>query len=268
MIDRGRHNVLGVRVSALDYEATVEQIVSAARQGRPLAVSALAVHGLMTGALDHEHRYRLNQFDILAPDGQPVRWALRWLHQVRLPDRVYGPTLMLKTCQRAAIEGLPIFLFGGKAELLDTLQRRLLERFPDLRIAGVMPSKFRTLEGPAERDEVAGAIRDSGARITFVGLGCPRQEVWGYEFREAIRMPLLAVGAAFNFHAGELSQAPAALQKRGLEWAYRLAAEPRRLWRRYLLLNPLFLAMIAAQLTGLRRYEDAGLPPTREVLYG
>ncbi|MCA9178109.1 MAG: WecB/TagA/CpsF family glycosyltransferase [Planctomycetales bacterium] len=269
MQDLGRHSVLGVNISALDYEAAVDQIASAARELRPLAVSALAVHGLMTGALDKQHRFRLNQFDILAPDGQPVRWALRWLHGVSLPDRVYGPTLMLKTCERAACDGLPIYLFGGTRELLDDLQASLLSRYPNLPIAGAMPSKFRRLRDREERDELVKSIRDSGARITFVGLGCPRQEVWGYEFREAISMPCLAVGAAFNFHAGQLSQAPPTLQRLGLEWLYRLCAEPRRLWRRYLLLNPLYLAMLATQFCHLSRYDSSHDPaPAEEILYG
>src|SRR5262249_36818982 len=134
MIDRGKRNVLGVRVDAVDYEAALERIITAARERRPLAVSALAVHGVMIGVLDREHRYRLNRFDLLVPDGQPVRWALNWLHRSQLPDRVYGPTLMLKTCARAAEEGLPIFLFGGTAELLSALEANLLGRFPTLRI--------------------------------------------------------------------------------------------------------------------------------------
>lgn len=268
-VDHGRHSVLGVNVSALDYEAAVDKIVQAANAERPLAVSALAVHGLMTGALDHEHRHRLNHFDILAPDGQPVRWALRWLHGIRLADRVYGPTLMLKTCERAAAEGIPIFLFGGKEELLDDLRTGLLQKYPQLQIAGVMPSKFRRLRGREEAKEVAAVIRESGARITFVGLGCPRQEVWGYEFREALGMPLLAVGAAFNFHAGQLPQAPRFLQDRGLEWLYRLVAEPGRLWKRYLLLNPLYVAMTTLQWLGLKSYDSANDPPPQEeVLYG
>lgn len=268
MIDLGRHNILGVKISAVDYEASVEQIAEAAREGRPLGVSALAVHGLMTGALDREHLYRLNQLDLLVPDGQPVRWALRLLHGVKLPNRVYGPELMLRTLQRAERDRLPIFLFGGAAELLDELQQRLRTLYPELQIAGTQASKFRCLT-PEERDETIARIRDSGARITFVGLGCPRQEVWAYEFRDRLSMPLLAVGAAFNFHAGQLSQAPPLMQDYGLEWLYRLAVEPRRLWKRYLILNPLYLSMLAAQRLGLRKYRpERGAAPKCEVLYG
>ena len=168
MLDRGRHNVLGVLVNAVDYACAVERISTAATKRQPLSVSALAVHGVMTGVLDAEHRHRLNRLDLLVPDGQPVRWALNLLHGAGLPDRVYGPTLMLKTCERAAADQLPVFFFGGSEELLDALQTRLRARFPRLRIAGARASKFRRLTAE-ERDAVIREIGDSGAAITFVG---------------------------------------------------------------------------------------------------
>ncbi|MFV1966746.1 MAG: WecB/TagA/CpsF family glycosyltransferase, partial [Pirellulaceae bacterium] len=235
MIARGKHNILGVMIDAVDYEAAVERILAAAKTSSPLAVSALAVHGVMTSVWDRVHRYRLNQLDLIVPDGQPVRWALNVLHGARLQERVYGPTLMLKTCERAAAEDLPVFLFGGTQELLDSLSNRLCDRYPRLRIAGMLPSKFRRL-APGEKQGVVDTIRASGAKIAFVGLGCPRQEVWAFEFRDALSMPLLAVGAAFNFHAGLLAQAPPLMQRVGLEWLFRLIREPRRLWKRYVLL--------------------------------
>lgn len=268
MIDRGRHNVLGVMVDAVDYEAAVGRIAAAAHARQALAVSALAVHGVMTGVLDDEHRYRLNSLDMVVPDGQPVRWALNRLYRTALIDRVYGPTLMLKACEKAAEEGLPIFLFGGSEELLKRLRSKLVEQFPELRIAGRQASKFRQLT-PAERDQTVADIQASGAAITFVGLGCPRQEVWAYEFREALSMPILAVGAAFNFHAGLLPQAPGWMQSSGLEWLYRLIAEPTRLWRRYLLLNPLYASMLLMQALHVRAFDPTrGTRPQREILYG
>lgn len=268
MIDRGRHNVLGIMVNAVDYDAAVQKIADAGESQQPLAVSALAVHGVMTGVLDSEHRYRLNKLDVIVPDGQPVRWALNRLYGSKLTDRVYGPTLMLKTCERAAIDGLPIFLFGGAQDLLDSLQQKLTERFPKLQIAGTQASKFRCLT-PEERDQTVATIRGSGAAITFVGLGCPRQEVWAYEFRDALSMPILAVGAAFNFHAGLLPQAPPLMQRFGFEWIFRLIAEPKRLWRRYLLLNPLYASMLVMQALHLRSYDPANaVQPSHEILYG
>ena len=267
MIDAGKHNVLGVNIDAVDYDAALDRVLHAAREGRPMAVSALAVHGLMTGVMDATHRFRLNTFDLLCPDGQPVRWALSWLHGAKLPDRVYGPNLMLKLCERAAEEDTPIFLFGGSEELLADLSKNLRSQFPRLKIAGTRASKFRTLTA-AEKQDLVAEIHASGAAITFVGLGCPRQEVFAYEMREALGMPLLAVGAAFNFHANQLSQAPRWMQDRGLEWAYRLAKEPFRLWRRYLLLNPMYLTLLGLQRLGVYTRSPAGEPPQAEICYG
>jgi hypothetical protein len=181
---------------------------------------------------------------------------------------VYGPNLMLEVCRRAERMSLPVLLYGGTSDLLAALQQRLLSMFPDLEITGAMPSRFRRLT-PAERDRTVDEIRATGAAITFVGLGCPRQEVWAYEFRRALSMPLIAVGAAFAFHAGRLPQAPDYLQRRGLEWFYRLTKEPTRLWRRSLLLNPLYVSLVSLQLAGLRRFDPQNcLPPGEELLYG
>ena len=263
-----KRNVLGVWVDAVDYRATVDRIVECAERSAPLAVSALAVHGVMTGVLDPMHRHRLNRLDLVVADGQPVRWALNWLHGAHLDDRVRGPTLMLKVCAVAAARGLPIYLYGSRAEVLTSLQRCLVAKFPRLVIAGAEASKFRRLSG-AEKQEAVDRIRSSGAKLTLVGLGCPRQEVWAYEYREALGMPIIAVGAAFDVHAGFLKEAPRRLQEAGLEWAYRLYREPRRLWRRYVLLNPIYLGHVALQLTGLRHYDPADAPaPRDEMGYG
>lgn len=268
MIDLGRFNLLGVNVHAVDYEAAVAKIVDAARDKTTLGVSALAVHGVMTGVMDDEHRHRLNELELIVPDGQPIRWALNLLHWTQLKDRVYGPLLMLETCRAAANNGIPIFLFGGKPELLEDLADNLVKQFPQLEIAGKLASKFRTVS-VAEKQEIIRTIKDSGAGITMVGLGCPRQEVWTYEYKEHLRMPILAVGAAFNFHAGQLAQAPPILQRLGLEWAYRLFREPKRLWRRYVLLNPYYLAMLFLQKAGLKKFDpQATSPPDREIMYG
>jgi CDP-paratose 2-epimerase len=263
-----KRNVLGVGVDAVEYDEAVSRVISAARERRPFAVSALAVHGVMTGVLDRAHRYRLNHLDLVVPDGQPVRWALNLMHGARLGERVYGPNLMLRVCERAADEGLPIYLYGSRAEVLARLADNLRERCPGLVVAGMRPSRFRQLTAEEKR-EVVEEIKASGAAITFVGLGCPRQEVWAYEHREALGMPLLAVGAAFDFHAGTLAQAPEAWQRRGFEWLFRLLHEPRRLWRRYVLLNPAYVSLVALQMLGVKKYrrEDA-VPPSRELNYG
>jgi N-acetylglucosaminyldiphosphoundecaprenol N-acetyl-beta-D-mannosaminyltransferase len=255
MIDAGKHAVLGVRVDAVDYEASVARVVEAAEKQQPLAVSALAVHGVMTGALDTSHARRLNGLDLVVPDGQPVRWALRWLHAVDLPDRVYGPELMLRSAAALEARGLPVYLYGSRREVLDDLEQFLALRFPKLEVAGSSASRFERVSADDFKDLV-GRIEASGARCLLLGLGCPRQEVFAFEARERLRMPVLAVGAAFEFHAGHRPQAPHWMQRNGLEWLYRLAEEPSRLWRRYLFLNPLYLAGLAIQ-----RIAPGAFPP-------
>jgi N-acetylglucosaminyldiphosphoundecaprenol N-acetyl-beta-D-mannosaminyltransferase len=268
MIDRGTFNLLGVQINAVDYEGAVAKIVDAAEHRKPLGVSALAVHGVMTGVMDDEHRHRLNDLELVVPDGQPVRWALNLMHGTKLADRVYGPSLMLETCRAAEKNQIPVFLFGGNAELLDALSENLLRQFPDLDIVGKLASKFRTVS-TSEKQEIVNTIKASGAAITFVGLGCPRQEVWTYEFKEHLQMPVLAVGAAFSFHAGQIPQAPPILQRLGLEWLFRLTREPRRLWRRYIILNPYYLGLLFLQWTGLKKFDpNSTVDPQREIMYG
>lgn len=253
MINYGKHSILGVNVHAVDYEYAVATIVAAAERKQPCATSALAVHGVMTGFMDPTHLRRLNGLDLIVPDGQPVRMALRLIYRKNLPDRVYGPNLTLKVAEACAARGLKIYLYGSKPEVLDHLAVNLQRRFPNLEIAGREPSKFRNLS-ESERLEVANRIKSSGADVVFLGLGCPRQEVWAYEYRELLNMPILAVGAAFDFFAGNLPQAPKILQDLSLEWLYRLIQEPKRLWRRYLVLNPIYVWNILLQYTKLKRF--------------
>ncbi len=268
MIDLGKHSVLGIGVNAIDYEAAVQQVIAAAKQRCPLAVTALAVHGVMTGVGDKHHKYRLNQFDLVCPDGQPVRWALNRIHGCQLDQRVYGPELTLRLCEAAAREKVPIFLFGATEEMLDQFSERLIERFDGLIIAGRRASQFRQITAD-ERDQLAQEIASSGAGICFVGLGCPRQEIFAYEMRQHIDMPLIAVGAAFAFHAGMLPQAPPWMQRHGLEWLYRLSREPRRLWKRYMTTNPAFATLAVLQKIGLYRGRtDTGIEPAEEILFG
>ncbi len=268
MIDLGKQNILGVGVSAVDYEAATEMITQAALDRRPFAVSALAVHGVMTGALDAVHRHRLNRLDLVVPDGQPIRWAMKWLHKVALSDRVYGPELTLRVCARAEREGLSIYLYGSQSEVLEKLQANLHTKFPGLKIAGSQPSRFRQVTAE-EQAEIAADIRSSGASIVFVGLGCPRQETWVFEYRELLSMPLLAVGAAFDFHAGTVSQAPSWIQRNGFEWLYRFVQEPRRLWKRYTVLNIQYIVLIAMQWAKLRTMAiENTVPPTVEMRFG
>ncbi len=246
MINKGKHPILGVNIHAVDYEAAVVQIIEKAKAGEACSVSALAVHGVMTGFQDPIHRRRLNGLDLVVPDGQPVRWALNWIHDIELPDRVYGPNLTLKVIEAAAAQGLPVYLYGSTEKTLSKFVENLGVKYPRLQIAGSEASKFRKINA-GEKAAVVERIKASGAKLVCVGLGCPRQEVWAFEYREALSMPLLAVGAAFDFHAGTLPQAPGWMQDRGLEWVFRLVQEPKRLWKRYLILNPKYLTGIGLQ---------------------
>ena len=264
MINYGKHCILGVNVHAVDYEFAVAKIVAAAENKQPCSVSALAVHGVMTGLMDSMLLRRLNGLDLVVPDGQPVRMALRLIYNKKLPDRVYGPNLTLKVAQAFAERGLKVYLYGSKPEVLDNLVLNLKQRFPSLVIAGQEPSKFRRLS-ESERLEVVNRIKSSGADAVFLGLGCPRQEVWAYEYRELINMLILAVGAAFDFFAGNLPQAPKLLQDISLEWLFRLILEPKRLWHRYLILNPIYVWNIFLQYTGLRKFTPV-MPDTHESI--
>ena len=260
MIDLGKVDVIGVRVDAVDYDAAVTRIIDAAIEQRPYRVSALAVHGVMTGVDDPEHLARLNAFDLITPDGQPVRWAMNWLHGTALPDRVYGPDLTLAVCRAAVERDLGVYFHGSKPDTLEHLVRRLPTLVPGIRIVGTSPSTFGT-STPGELDELAATIRNTGAAICFVGLGCPRQEVFVYENAERLSMPCLAVGAAFDFHAGLAAEPPAWVQRAGLQWTQRLMRNPKRLWRRYVILNPRYVRRVVGQRIGRCRAPAEQPPP-------
>jgi N-acetylglucosaminyldiphosphoundecaprenol N-acetyl-beta-D-mannosaminyltransferase len=268
MIDAGKKNILGVMVSAVDYESAVARIVAAAEEGRAFGVTALAVHGVVTGFQDRIHRYRLNSMDLITPDGQPLRWVLNLKYAAGLEERVYGPTLTLRVLEAAARKKLPVFFYGSRPEVVEALARRLKEKYPGLEIAGAVASRFRSLS-QEEKAELVGQIRRSGARILFVGLGCPRQEVFVYEYREELRIPVFAVGAAFDYHAGFAKEPPMWVQRAGLQWLHRLMGDPKRLWRRYLYLNTIFVGSILLQVTGiLHPLATDGIRPEIDLLYG
>jgi len=261
-----KRNILGVLIDDADAKTATDMVIAAAHRGGPFSVSAIAVHGVMEGVLDPAHLYRLNSLELVVADGQPVRWALNHLHSAGLRERVYGPNLMLSVLARAEQEKLAVYLYGSSPDVLALLTANLQRRFPGLIIAGTSPSTFGRITAEAA-DRIGEKIRQSGAQIVFVGLGCPRQEVWAYEFRDRVKLPILAVGAAFPFAAGTLRQAPKWMQDRGLEWLFRLSTEPRRLWRRYLLLSPAYLFLIACQWLGFH-FHTNGKPPAGEILYG
>jgi N-acetylglucosaminyldiphosphoundecaprenol N-acetyl-beta-D-mannosaminyltransferase len=242
-----RAEVLGVPLAVSDYEHVVDWMQEAIAAGARGYMTAAAVNLVMSAREEPATADALRGATLAVPDGQPLVWALKALGHGEA-TRIYGPDLMAAFCARAAEQGIPAYLYGGRTpEALAMLQARLRERFPGLPIAGSYSPPFRPLtEG--ERAEVAERIDRSGAAVVWVGIGQPKQERWMHEMRPLLAAPLLVgVGAAFDFHAGLVSQAPPWMQGAGLEWLYRLSREPRRLWRRYARYNPRFVAAFAAQ---------------------
>jgi N-acetylglucosaminyldiphosphoundecaprenol N-acetyl-beta-D-mannosaminyltransferase len=238
--------VLGMRVDGLRTRIAADAVIELAEAGAGGVVCIATVHMVMEAFDAPEFQRSVNAADLVTPDGVPLVWLLRSLG---LPEtrRVYGPILMRLVCRRAEERGLPIGLYGGRPEVLERLRARLAERHPLLRVAFSASPPFRP-ETEAEDAATVQAIEESGARILFVGLGCPKQERWMAAHRATLPCVMLGVGAAFDFLAGVKPQAPGWLQRAGLEWLFRLASEPRRLWRRYLIQNPRFVYHLARQL--------------------
>lgn len=240
-------DLFGLQVSVVDYDSACDAIITQARENESAIVSCHAAHAVVTFSGDRLLKQMANEFQMITPDGQPVRWAMNWLHRTKLDDRVYGPELMKRVCERSANEGVKVFLYGGASdERLGLLIEKLKESFPGLNIVGSFSPPFRELTGE-ERTELHSQIADSEAQIVFIGLGCPKQDVFAYQNRQDIRAIQICVGAAFDFHAGIKSVAPAWMQRSGTEWLYRLVQEPRRLWKRYLVTNSQFIWRLAKQ---------------------
>ena len=240
--------LLGVSLALIDYERTLAWIDAAVAAGRRGYVCVAAVHTVMACREDAQLRAAVHGASFTVPDGQPLVWALNALGH-GLPHRVYGPELMERACARAAASGQRFYLYGGRNHgALAELARTLRLRHPGLKIVGGHCPPFRPLSA-AEDEAIAEAINRSSADVVWVGIGVPKQEKWMARMRERLDAPVLVgVGAAFDFHAGLVPQAPDALQRLGLEWAFRLVQEPRRLWRRYLRYNPRFVLGFVRQL--------------------
>jgi N-acetylglucosaminyldiphosphoundecaprenol N-acetyl-beta-D-mannosaminyltransferase len=254
-----KQSVIGVGISATSYRQTVdicEKWIAATHEGGSAGparfVTVTSVHGIVTAFFDKNFRSILNASDICTPDGMPVVWAMKSFG-VSGQTRVYGPTLTLQLCERAAQAGHRIFLYGARESTLEALRSRLTQRFPGLAIVGMISPPFRPLT-PLEDREYILQIRGSGADIVLVGLSTPKQEQWMISHREQLPgLVLLGVGAAFDFHAGKVEQAPPWMQRSGLEWFFRLTREPKRLWKRYLLITAVFPPLWAMQKLGILR---------------
>ncbi|PSN20707.1 glycosyltransferase [filamentous cyanobacterium CCP5] len=239
--------ILGIEVNTTSYEDSCDRIQTWAQNGTSCYVVAANVHVIMMAQWQRAYRQVLRQAALVTPDGMPLVIGLRLLGATAQP-RVYGPDLMLAWCERAAATGLPIYLYGGSEVQLEKLVDFLSHRFPNLLIAGTYSPPYRPLTAAEVRAD-GDRIARSGAKVVFVGLGCPKQEQWMAHQQGFLSAVMIGVGAAFSFFSGEVAQAPRWMMASGLEWLYRLSREPRRLWRRYLINNPVFLGLFMAQLT-------------------
>jgi N-acetylglucosaminyldiphosphoundecaprenol N-acetyl-beta-D-mannosaminyltransferase len=252
--------VLGIPLALTDYQRTMDWIDAMVERRERGYVIAAAVHCVMVSQEDPELREAVLNASLTVPDGQPLVWAMNALGH-NLSSRVYGPELMARYCERAAQSGRRMFLYGGRNQgALVQLALNLRQRYPGVRIVGGYSPPYRELDDE-ERTTIADEINRSRADVVWVGIGVPKQEKWMAQMRDRIDAPVLVgVGAAFDFHAGLVPQAPSWMQESGLEWVFRLAHEPRRLWRRYLRYNPRFVAGFLRQYRRERLRRRAARP--------
>lgn len=269
-----RCNVLGVGISAINPATALAVLDGWVERREQHYVCVTGVHGVMESQRSAQLRQIHNRAGLVTPDGMPLVW-ISHLQGFRHVDRVYGPDLMLAVCSHSSGRGYRHFLYGGREGVAERLAARLRERLPRLKIVGTYCPPFRPLT-EEEDDHVVRLINQSEAEFVWVGLSTPKQEHWMAAHLGRVAAPvMIGVGAAFDFHAGLVPQAPRWMQRSGLEWLFRLLVDPRRLWRRYALNNPLFAALALLQLLGLRQYSlgDGGgsLPEpgsTRPSLWG
>jgi N-acetylglucosaminyldiphosphoundecaprenol N-acetyl-beta-D-mannosaminyltransferase len=252
MPEREGAEVLGAFIDAVTLDEAAARIIQWAHARESRTICACNVHSVMTATRSHALRQAINGADLTTPDGLPLAFALRLMghsHQ----RRVAGPDLMLECCRRAEHSGLHVMLYGSTEGTLSRLESELRRMFPALTLVESISPPFRGLSDD-EDQAVVERINDCAPHLIFVGLGCPKQEIWMHTHHGRVNAPMVGVGAAFDFHAGAVRRAPEWMRHMGLEWLHRLVSEPRRLWRRYLIDSPLFLWRLVVQLVsaGLR----------------
>jgi exopolysaccharide biosynthesis WecB/TagA/CpsF family protein len=254
---RKTFDVLGVDVSAVQIPDMIDEMKRWIRERKSChAIAVTGMHGVMEAQHDRKFKDFLNAADAVVPDGMPLVWLGR-LRGLGLKRRVYGPELMFTFCKQTAKEGYRHFFYGGAAGVAERLSRILQIEFPGLQVAGIYSPPFRQLT-QAEDDAIVAKINDAATDVVWVGLGTPKQEIWMLEHRDKLRAPVVvSVGAAFDIHSGAKSQAPAWMREHGLEWLFRLAQEPTRLWRRYLVYGSEFVFRVCLELIGAGRKEPA-----------
>ncbi len=254
MLHFGKFKILRNSIDACDYDYVLGEIQINIKNKHRFLISPVASQTLVRAYFDDNLRKILDKYDGLYPDSQWIRWSLGFLYGVKLADRVYGPELMSKICSLAQKEGYRIFLYGTRGNTLKLLVKNLKQRYPKIKIIGAVASKFRRLTKEEKRDLI-GKIEKLKTDILMIGLGSPLEQFFAYELlygEEKIKKPVVVIpfGAAFDFLAGAKPQAPRWIQDKGFEWLFRFFHEPKRLWKRYLLLGPLFLLLIFFQKIG------------------
>lgn len=238
--------ILSTKINLATYNSVVDYTIINAKQGNRKFITASAVHLIMESHDQPSVRKALDKANIITPDGVPLVWSLNLLG-AKNQRRVYGPELMLRICLAASHEGIPVGLYGGMANHMNALKNNLYKNSQHLKINYANSPPFR-LPTKEEEQKTIEEINKSGVKILFVGLGCPKQELWCSNNLGKIDAVLVSVGAAFDFHSGRVKQAPSWVQTIGMEWVFRLIMEPSRLWKRYLKHNPRFLVLVAKQI--------------------
>lgn len=242
---RKRIPVLKAHIDAVTWESALQRLRAWAAEQESRYVCICNAHSVVTAVQDPRFYEIVQGADMATPDGAPVAWMML-RRGATGQERINGPDLMWRYCAAAAEREESIYLYGGSQKTLDILQEKLPRVFPGLKVTGAYSPPFRELS--VEEDEAAvAAVNASGAGTVWVSLGCPKQEKWMAEHRGRINAVMIGVGAAFDYHAGTIRRAPLWMQRNGLEWFYRLCSEPRRLWKRYLVTNTLFLWHAARQ---------------------
>lgn len=248
-----RVRVVSLLVNVCNYKSAIEQITDLVRAGNGGYVCFSTVHMIMESYDNPEYGKKVNGANMVIPDGMPLVWMQK-LQGVKEADRVRANSIMRMLFKHAEKNNLSVGFYGGKQEVIDEIQVKAKKEFPNLEIAYACSPPFRPLTEEEDREIVA-EINRTQPDILFMGLGCPKQENWMSAHKGEVRSIMLGVGASFDFYAGNVRECPEWLQKLGLEWLYRLTQEPRRLWRRYLILNPRFMWLATLQLLGLRKFE-------------
>lgn len=247
---RKTQSILGARIDAISWDEAIAHIVASGAAHESAYICICNVHSVVTAARDPDFMKIINNADMATPDGAPIAWALRALG-FPAQERINGPDLMWKYLEAAQRLHQTVFFYGSTDATLEKLRKCIAQQFPQLQVGGMHAPPFRPLAFEEDAAETA-TINRSGANVVFVGLGCPKQEQWMAAHQGKINAVMIGVGAAFDYHSGVVKRAPPWLQRHGLEWLYRLASEPRRLWKRYVITNTLFIIGFSRQLIRMK----------------